>query len=246
MSITRWLVIAFFIASGLGLPGCGSGSSTDGGVDAGSDAPPSACPGQLLFTGEYLDWDNPQSFMGVLDAMVTEVANPSNSDTTAHNGRSTLCLPAGITSYVDFTHDTYIDIRFTVSPDAIAKGPYSVEGLTDARAGQVFTQIGRTFDSARAQVLIAIYDYSGNRPAIGATATVDNNNEGGFVDDGTGASAQGTELTDDQFVFFANVDIGGGTTPVTVTPPTGKTCVGPPEIQLVAGQIAATAFACTD
>src|SRR5688500_1829157 len=95
---------------------------TPGTPDADPDAPAAGpCGSDLVFTGGYEDCDSSlQNFAGIFDATVTEVADPTNTDTTAPNGRSTLCLPRTGTSQVTFTATGYLPARYTVEPSAVA------------------------------------------------------------------------------------------------------------------------------
>ena len=250
MTLLRLSTIALLSISvtvGCGDDGGDDGNGVDAAVDASSGDASDTCPGQLLFTGDYVDWDSTTlDFMGVFDATVTEVGNPSNSVQTAPNGRAIMCLPASLTSAVDFTHAQYATVRYTASPEATAAGPFSIQGLTAARATTLFQEIGKSREAGRAQVLVGVYDYGADTHVTGAAISLGNNNEGGYIDDGTGKYTDGATVTNDRFVFFANVEVGGGTTTVQVTPPAGKSCTGVGEIQLVADQIAATNFACQD
>lgn len=220
--------------------------------DAGpDDAAPDAsgpCPGELLFTGGYVDWDSTnQAFDGVEFATLLEVANPQNTAMTAPNGRGALCLPAGVVSLVDFFQGEYLQLRYTVSPQATALGGFEMRGLTQARADALFADdLGLGRDPSKAQVLVAVQVYPEGIPAAGAQVTLGNESAGAFVNNGTGRYVAGNAVTSDYFVLFANVDIvGTGKTQVSVTPPQGMTCVGPDTIELVADAISATTFGCT-
>lgn len=233
--------------------GCGESSGgADAAIDAGeADAAADAgepdasgpCAGQLLFTGGYVDWDSSdQAFDGVEFATWTEVADAQNTATTAPNGRGILCLPLDARSAVDFTHPDYLDLRYTVDPEAAAMGAFEVRGLTPARADQLFADdLGVARDADSAQVLVAARTYPGGAPAAGATVSLGNAHQGAFTDDGTGAYATGDTLAGGAFVLFANVEVGPGQTTVTVD---GVTCVGPSTLDLMAGGLSVTTFAC--
>ena len=245
------------LALGAAVPGCG-----DDGTPVEIDAMQSSvCPGQLLLTGEYVDWDSTvANFDGIEDTMVTEVGNASNTATTAPNGRLILCLPSGVTSTLDFAQGSYVPLRYTATPEVMTSGVFALKGFTPARATALFTDdLGDiAVSDQRAHVLVAVFEVedpvppllqaAASPPAIGAQVAIGNGNDGsgGFTDNGTGTYAAGTTLTDDRFVFFPNVEIAGGTTTISLTAPAGKTCDGPGSIPVIAGRIAATTFACRD
>ena len=229
-----------------GTPDAGDPPMGDAGtaVDATPvDAGP--CPGGMLFTGGYEDWDStPEMFDGIDFATLTQADDAGNTTMTAPNGRSTMCLPDRQVA-VEFTHPQYLDLRYTASPDAVNAGSYDVVGLTPARIDELFTtEFGLVRDIQTAQALIAVRIYPGGQPAVGATVALGNGNGGAYVDSGNGVYGAGDTLANGPFVYFANVDIAGGTTSVQVTPPAGATCSGAPTIELVADSIAATTIAC--
>lgn len=247
---TAWLLA-------LAVAGCGD----DGGTVEVDAMQSSVCPGQLLFTGEYVDWDSTvANFDGIEDTAVTEVGNPGNTATTAPNGRLILCLPSGATSTLDFAQSAYVPLQYTAAPEVMTAGVFALEGFTPARAATLFNDElgGIAVDDQRAHVLVAVFEVedpvpmllqaSPSPPAVGAQVAIGNGNggSGGFTDNGSGTYVAGATLTDDRFVFFPNVEIAGGMTTISVTPPAGTTCDGPSSIPVIAGRIAATTFACRD
>lgn len=230
----------------------GGGSTTaDAAADPTSDAATQdasgVCPGETQFTGEYIDWDStPISFMGIVDADVTEVGDASNAVKTAPNGRAIMCLKSDAPSRVDFSAAGYIDLRYTAAPEAFAAGPFSIRGLTTQRSDDLFAQIAVTRNDQRTQLLVDVYDHGADGPAVGAKLSIGNTNDDGFINDGTGKYVSGADITSDRLVLFTNVELGTGTTSITITPPAGKTCVGPTEVELVVGQMVATSFSCRD
>lgn len=203
------------------------------------------CGTQLLFTGEYVDWDSSQAnFRGIFDTQVAAQSDPGDAVTTAPNGRVILCLPASGGSVVTFTHPDYLPVRYTVEPAAV-DGPFSIRGLTPDRADALFTtELSVTQDEAAAQVLVAVRSYPGGTPVAGAQVSIGNQNVGSFTDTGDGTYGPGDTLAGGDFVLFANVETTGGSTTVSVTPPPGTTCEGPSTIDVAAGEIAVTTFSC--
>lgn len=256
--MTRWNSYAAWLGAlgWLAVLGCGD----DGGappVDApvGVDGPPvvdamtpdasGPCPGELVFTGGYEDWDStPANFDGVEFATVTQVEDPSNMAQTAPNGRVMMCVPNELATF-DFVQPDYLDARYTMSPQAQFFGPFTLRGLKPERALELFAlELGLTRDVQTAQVLVDIRRYPDDQPALAARASLGNANAGAFTDDGTGRFAPGDQLSFGSLVLFANVEVGDGTTTVEVTAPPGYVCTGPSSISLVAGALAATTFAC--
>jgi hypothetical protein len=257
------LLLSCLSASPLALAGCGDDGPGDGPVDAARpDAAPevdAADPGPNLpceadedvFTGSYQDWDtNSAGPSNTLGTEVAEVADPDNATTiTAPNGRvPKLCLPADETSQVTFTKDEYLPLRYTFAP-ASAGTAFEIQGLTPARADELFTELGLTRDPLMAQVMVAVRYETDNPEAVGgavegARVALGNASAGTFTPDDVGVLGAGDILAGGAFVLFANTEIGSDTTTVTITPPTGITCAGPDSVALRAGEIAVTTFSC--
>lgn len=224
--------------------------SADAGIDAGvPDAGP--CPGQVLFTGSYQDWDdNSAGPSNTLGTVVAQADDPENATTiTAPNGRVTLCLPADETSLVTFTKDEYLPLRYTFAPPSNRGTAFEIQGLTPARADDLFTELGLTRDPLLAQVVVAVRYEALNPEAVGdavegARVALGNAAAGAFTPDEGGVLGAGDTLAGGAFVLFANTEPFGATTTVTVTPPPGWLCPGPDSISLVAGELAVTTFAC--
>jgi hypothetical protein len=246
----------------LALAGCGDdGPGTGPGDAAPPDAAPAAdaappdaagpCPpDRVLFTGSYQDWDtNSAGQSNTLGAVVAEAANPDNATTiTAPNGRVTLCLPVNETSQVTFTKDDYLPLRYTFNPATVGTA-FEIQGLTPARADELFTELGITRDPLLAQVIVAVRLETGNPEAVGAPAegvrvALGNASAGTFTPDEGGVLVAGDTLAGGAFVLFANTELGSDTTTVTVTSSAGLTCPGPDSIRLAAGEIAVTTFPC--
>jgi len=185
------------------------------------------CPGELLFHGDYVDWDSTDTmFKGVAGATMTEVGNPSNTYETHPNGRGILCLTPGLDTAVEFAHADYLTMLFGVSAEVTARGTFTSRGLKPDRADALFTDdFSLTRDPAAGQLVV----YTG---LAGATVEIGNSYEGAFP------------LPDGVRTFFANVDLTGDATTVTVTPPAAETCVGRASVPLAAGVLSYTMYAC--
>lgn len=248
---SSWVVLAAALVAGAcsdDTPGDPDAAADPDGPLADADAMPDAggdCPGQLLFTGEYVDWDSTaQMFLGIFDATVAEVADPDNSAQTAPNGRAILCLPAGADAEVSITQAEYVPVIYSVDAEANAAGAYTVKGLEPARMSELFTGWALTPDAGAAQLEVEVRKFPSGDPVTGAVVTIGNAHAGAFTADATGEYVSGSQLDGGAHVFFANVEVGTGTTPVTVTPPAGTTCVGRDSVVLNAGEIAAVLYAC--
>lgn len=220
-------------------------------ADSTDAAPPDAggpCDaGEAFFTGAYEDWDSTDmDFLGIFDATYTELGNKTNTASTAPNGRVELCVTANADTAFSITHATYLDAVLSMDAEANAAGPFAINGMTPARADELFTQIGLTRDTLDAQVIVAVQMHPEETPVIGAQVSIDGNaNEGAFVADANNDYSAGDTTTDGAFVLFANTEVGAGTTTVTVTPPNGVSCVGVTSMSLTAGELAFAPFACS-
>jgi len=203
------------------------------------------CPGEILFTGEYVDWDSTElDFLGIFDATYTELGNKTNTASTAPNGRVELCVAQATDAVFSIAHATYLDAVYTMSAEVNAAGPFSIRGLTPARADTLLADPLPTRDVGDAQVIVAVRTYPEGTPTIGAQVSLGNAHEGAFTSDANADYVSGDTTTDDAFVLFANTVVGGGQTSVTVVPPAATTCVGPSDIAVNAGELAFATFAC--
>ncbi len=260
----RMHVTALVIAVG-GLSGCGNGGG--GGVDARADAAEVAdaapdgapdaferCPGQTLFTGEYIDWDSSVSnFHGVADGTVTDVTDSSRTDQTSPNGRWEVCVPSATDGLFSFTQTDYLPLLYTMNADSIAIGIPTVRGLTPARADELFSAMGGpTRDTGKAQLMIDVRRYPADTPVEGATVNIGSTlNDGAWARDATAGLTASATTTAGGLIWFINVNttpaqLGdvGREVQITVTPPGGTTCVGPATVHVEAGKMAAASFAC--
>ena len=226
----------------LGLAACGDdgSSTTDGGP---KDAPPVAvdidngsCGDQLRFTGEIVDWDsNDASFCGVFEALF-QVQGDGNMDTTAPNGRFNLCIPrTEAVTLIDVTpsatasqctqpSSTYtLPILVVANRDSIQSGAmFSARAFTTARQADLFTAVGVPFEATKAQVLVHV---AGTPRAVSLAAT----HAATQARSATAWAAGDTGID----VFFPNVDVGTGSTTLTVA----GGAVGSGAVPLVAGTL---------
>jgi hypothetical protein len=107
----HWVSLAALLAACAGChnnPHPKPDAPVDANVDAKVDAPAdaSACPaGQVLFTGEYVDWDSTNAnFCGIFMATLAQDSDMANSDTTPPNGRFKLCVPGTARTQIDITN----------------------------------------------------------------------------------------------------------------------------------------------
>jgi hypothetical protein len=243
----RWAAVLLVVAVACGEDEPGPDASIQPPVaDSGPDAF-NLCPGQLTFTGDFVDWDStPTTFKGVFDATLTELGNTSNTAHTAPNGRGVLCVASGTDTVVEFTHSDYVTMRYSADADVVPRGPFSMHGLTPARLTQLFAEeLKLTPDGGDALVIVELRQYPAGDPVIGATVVAASGAADGAFTPGTdGTYAAGNQTADDAYVLFANTPISSGKVSISVTPPNGVTCTGRNEIEAVAGQVAATTFSC--
>ncbi len=226
----RFGLVACIVAAGCG--GCGGGGGTA--ADASVDQDNGSCGDTLRFTGEYVDWDDDASFCGILEALF-QVQGDGAMDTTAPNGRFDLCVPSGnATTLLDITPPTAMSqcttppAGYTVPGIAVANkavilagGLFRGSNFTTVRQQSFFQDAGLTFDPAKAQVFVHV---EGTPRAVAITAGH--------------AATQAVTTTwaagdTGKSVFFPNVDVGGGTTMLSVT----GGAIGTGSIPLVAGTI---------
>lgn len=223
--------IALIIALA-GCDGCGNGSHNDAAV---IDIDNASCGDQVHFTGEYVDWDTDRSFCGIADAVV-EVAGGGGMDSTAPNGRFDLCIPnqattkltvmqPGAPSQCSNPISTYAvsTMLFANREVILAGGFFSGRAFTVARQDTFYQGAGLTFDAAKAQLFVHV---NGTPKPVAIAAT-----HGATQAVSTTTWAAGDTGHD---VFFPNVDIGTGTTTITVT---GGSVTGGANVPLLAGTI---------
>jgi hypothetical protein len=234
------MVRAFLLLAFLGACGaCGDDGAT---IDAPIDVVPpvdidnGTCGSLRRFTGEYVDWDNDADFCGI-NGSVFRVQGAGTMIVTPPNGRVDICVPDQPVVLLDIEQGPD-DSACTTPPS-----PYPVQGLaianrdvitaqggtwhgrafTAVRQTSFFTSIGQPYDPAKGHLFIhvagtpralAIDSPHGPTQAVSATTWA--------------AGDTGHE------VFFPNIDIGTGTTMLTVS---GGTAIGTGAIPLVAGKV---------
>ena len=202
------------------LAACSACGDDAGNVDAGLviDIDNASCGDQLHFTGEYVDWDTDTSFCGIGDATVT-VEGDGATDTTAPNGRFDLCIPRDMrTVRLDVMQPSgnsmcaspaagySVKVLLHANRDTIlAGGFFSARAFTTARQDTFFQAVGQPFDSSKAQVFVHV---SGTPHKVSVAA----------AHGPAQAIAATTWAAGDtgKNVFFPNVDVGAGTTMLTV------------------------------
>jgi hypothetical protein len=199
-----WLV-SLSAAAAAACGGCGDdGSGTPDGEPM--DACMVTCvdgPGDVMFTGELVDWDStPAAFMGVFDAAFTLRAGPPRMATTAPNGRFILQVPAGADWIVDVdAPDTYQDAIYVV-PREVLESPMAVHSartFTATRRDDFYNgMFGAPYDPTRGHVLV----YQALDSAAGITLTGET--QVISTEDGTTWGA-GTEAA---YVFYPNIPAG--------------------------------------
>lgn len=222
----------------VGLVAACSGCGDDGGsVDASFtiDIDNASCGDTLHFTGEYVDWDTDVAFCGIADATV-DVEGDGATDTTAPNGRFDLCIPrtSPMTKLIvtqpsgnsqcsnPISGYTVPTILFANRDVILAGGFFSGRAFTTARQATFFASAGISFDSNKAQVFVHV---NGTPHAVSLTAA--HAPPQTIVATTWGAGDTGKE------VFFPNVDVGSGTTTLTVA----GGAIGAGNIPLIAGTI---------
>lgn len=224
------MVIAGLVAGGVG---CGDdGATADASIVV--DIDNGSCGDQLRFTGEYVDWDTDAAFCGIAEAVV-EVEGDGQQDSTAPNGRFDLCIPrANATTKLTVTQPsgnsqcTNPSSGYTVPTILVANrdvilagGFFSGRAFTTARQQTFFEALGG-FDSNKAQVFVHV---NGTPAAVSLAATHD-------AAQAITARAWAAGDTGHD-VFFPNVDVGTGTTTLSVA----GGAIGTGTIPLVAGTI---------
>ena len=226
------------LASVIFVVACGDDAAKGDAAPPVVDIDNGTCGDQLRFTGELVDWDSTETqFCGVFGATV-QVQPTGAMHTTPPNGRLDLCIPATdpttrvlVTPSADPSQcagSTYpIPAVLVANRDVIRAGAaYSARMFTAMRETSLFTQIGATFDPAKAQLLVFV----AGTPRAVAIAAAHATTQAYAAATGTW-SAGATGI----YVFFPNVDPAGGTTMLIVD----GGALGAGTVPLVAGQLAA-------
>ena len=209
---------------------CGDDGDTPSDATPVVDIDNGSCGDQLRFTGEYVDWDNDETFCGIFEATF-QVQGDGAMDSTAPNGRFDMCIDGG---------DAITLVDITVSPNNSActnpTSSYSLGGIAVAnaatlRAGGFFSArnftaarqatVGFTPDAAKGHVFVHV---DGDNRTIAVTGN----------HDAPQANATTTWAAGDtgHEVFFPNVDPGM----VTISA-TGGNVVGTGQVIVQANKI---------
>jgi hypothetical protein len=216
------------------LSGCSD--DTGGDIDAAVDATDAAvdaidaggpCPGEVHFTGAYLDWDSTGSIPGINASTWTVRGQPSRTDMSAPNGRVDLCLAPGATSTIDATATNFVSAIYVADPAVFQTTTiFEVKGITTTRAASFYTSLGLTFDQSAGHVLVERKG-SAIPLTLGAGGTA---YAADSVDDNTWTAGNSGGL-----VLFANIPIAAQTT-LTST----SSFIGPASLPLEAGKLTIT------
>ena len=175
---------------------------------------PAPTDGQpLQFTGELVDMESGNAlFCGILGAQFTVHGDATRTDSSNPNGRFMLTLVPAYRTQVDITPPT------AQSECSQPKSSYSHPGIIIAdsdviNAGAMYSARMYTEadaanfapDAAKAQVLVHV---EGTQRAVSITGT----HAAAMAFDGTSWAAGNTGVN----VLFPNVDVGGGTTNITM------------------------------
>jgi hypothetical protein len=224
--VMRHVVLAFVLAA------CGACGDDGGTVDAAPACTVSfdngSCGDQLRFTGEYVDFDNDTTFCGIFEATFEEAGG--GMDITAPNGRFDMCVSGStsvaVTPSANMSQCTQPSSTYSRSAIAVANedvlrcgAAWSGRNITAAREAS----LGVTLDAAKAHVFVHV-DQGSRTIALAAT----HGTTQAVTDTTWAAGDTGHE------VFFPNVDIGAGTTALTIT---GGAALGAGDIPLVANKI---------
>ena len=232
----------------LSLAACGDDGATP--IDAAIDTTPDSnidagpCGNDLLFTGEFVDWDSQVTdFCGIFAAKFTVRGDAARMSSTAPNGRFLLCVPNQTQTLVDIPPPlpssgcphitgTYPTRGLAVANQAViaANGEHSLRGMTQTRLVSMYTTIGQAFNMNQAQLFVHVVGVQ--HPVTISTP----NHSQTYKYDGAAWSLGDTGVA----VFFPNVDVtagpvqidmaggatGGGTVPLEAGTFTYVTLIG--------------------
>jgi len=250
-------LLAALAAVLLSAPACGGDDeivndgeppAIDSGVpDAGIDAE-NLCPGAVTFEAFAA---NLESGSAEFDVAVTEVGNPSNTESSAPNGRVVICLPEDTDLELSAEKTDYLTRvdalpSFVVGQFSPSTLPYPLFVIAEAAADTLYSDLGTTFMAPDGQVVVSVVEYPAGTPLEGATVEIDKADTGQFTRDESGGFADGNAIAGGGLVLFANVPLAGGDVEITVTPPDSfrGNCIGPTALALAAGQMSGALFTC--
>lgn len=230
--MTRLAAVVITVTTVLSFGACSD--DTGGDIDASPDAIDAAvdaidaggpCPGELYFTGGYLEWDSTGGIPGVNASTWTVRGQPTRTDTSAPNGRVELCLQTTGVSTIDVTEASHVAGIYVADPAVFqqAGSLFQVKGITTTRAGTFYTDLGLTFNQAAGHVLVEKVG-TAIPLTLGAGGTA-------YASDGISDNTW-TAGNTGGFVLFANVPIAATTT-LTST----SSFTGPASLPLEAGKL---------
>jgi hypothetical protein len=209
----------------LGACGDSGAKPADASPDTPIDMAPGTCAGaDVFFTGEVIDWDwtNTQQ-CGVNQAMLTVRGQPTRTDGTNPNGRFELCIAHQAESIVDFTFSvnasecdthpgTYPGRGVLVAEQAVidAGAVFSARAMTAERMATMFTAIGQPYNAAQGQLVVHV----AGTPRVVSLSTMNHSAAQQF--NGTSWEPAPATGAVGSYVFFPNVDLGGGAVTVSV------------------------------
>src|SRR5687768_10099328 len=113
--MTRLAALVITVTTVISFGACSddSGGDIDAAVDA-TDAAVDAidaggpCPGEMRFTGGYLEWDSTGGIPGINASTWTVRGQPTRTDMSAPNGRIDMCLQPTGASTIDVTEASHV------------------------------------------------------------------------------------------------------------------------------------------
>jgi hypothetical protein len=234
----RSVVLAVATLGALAVLGaCGDGGArpTDASLDTPIDMAPGTCAGaDVLFTGEIIDWDwtNMQQ-CGVKQATLIVRGQTARTDSTNPNGRfDKFCIARQVETVVDLTFSmnasecgtdsrTYSGRGVLVAEQAViaAGGFFSARAMTPERMATMFTAIGQPYNAAQGQLVVHV---AGTLRVV-SLSTMNH----GATQQFNGTTWEPAPVTGavGSYVWFPNVDLGGGPVTVSVAGAVGATAV---------------------
>lgn len=201
-------------------------------VDAGPDAAPCGLYAYQL-TAVFLDWDSTAAAPCAIRGSSWYVHLEQRFATTDASGMLAICMgsnnpeldiqsPTAATCTTPSSTYSIPGLAIATRSVVDAGGGFVARALDDARIGPFYASFGSTFDATKGQLFVHV---TGTPRAVAITSAHD----AVQAFDGT-AWASGDTGGD---VFFPNIDLGGGTTDVSVA----GNVLGTGSVPLVAGTI---------
>ncbi len=216
MTRTLWLVVALPVVLSCSDDAQGQ---HDAHVDSDLDAPVDAlCGADLLYTGEYVDWDSSDDeFLGIFNAdwSVNGDTHAHSSEKTPPNGRFILCVDPTSNPVVTITpdptdtgsngSDTYLPGIAQAKHTQIGAGVLtSTRSMRLSRVASEFASIGSgsdTYDPTKGQLFVHA---SGSATSVPLSIDLPHLDTQAYGDEWSSGSA-GT------YVYFPNITLSGAT-----------------------------------